>query len=719
MVIDVIPPQLRNDNFRFCLVRSKRKVPFEKSWQKDSNYNYNSQELVRHLDAGGNIGVIAGYGNLLVIDADTLKIANKVKDVLSPTFSVRSGRGFHFYYICSDLHNLKQIKICDGDSPSHVFPRDHQVLVPPSIHPSGRRYEIDQDLAIAPISAEDILMCFREDTIMYSTIYNNKKVIDNNKINIDINKVLAHFNVSGLTNNGVELYGSHPIHGSTNGNNFWVNTETNNWFCFRCQSGGSSLHLIAVLGKKVECHELNTRQLRGDLFVKVYELAKRNNLVTPQEIKKFRMTNVSNSLTVIADEKRNWLTIIEDFHNEWPFFFDRSRIWWIWNKQKMCYEHVDDIDMMNLIDDVFKSAITIRRKNKEEILEAMRRVGRRNIPIDLKNSIVQYIGGSVDLATGESLSPSPKMRYMNPLPWKLGESENTPTIDTLFLQWVGAKYVQTLYEIVAFCTTRKYFIHRLICLNGHGRNGKSSYIKLIEKLLGFDNYTSSSIERLTGGASRFEGSNLYGKLLCSIGELNFENKRNTSILKSLAGEDTQVAEFKKKNPFNFINYAKILIATNAVPSTKDKSDGWYSRWMCIDFPNQFAEKTDVLASIPDWEFENLVKKSIRIAKELWEKREFTNEGSIEERRARYEKRSNPVARFLVERCIKEQGTYCLLNDFMVEFEEFCDAEKIQYRPTRQEIGKQLSKDFDHERKRMGNEEKQTVYFGFILRSRNK
>ena len=93
-----------------------------------------------------------------------------------------------------------------------------------------------------------------------------------------------------------------------------------------------------------------------------------------------------------------------------------------------------------------------------------------------------------------------------------------------------------------------------------------------------------------------------------MGETNFNEMSRTSKLKKLTGGDLIGFEYKNKNPFEAKNYAKILIATNSLPTTSDKTLGFYRRWMIIDFPNQFSEKKDILKDIPEEEYESLALK---------------------------------------------------------------------------------------------------------------
>ena len=64
------------------------------------------------------------------------------------------------------------------------------------------------------------------------------------------------------------------MHGSTNNNNFVVHPEKNVWHCFRCQTGGGALSLIAVLEGVIQCNEAVAGGLRGDKFTETLRLVK-------------------------------------------------------------------------------------------------------------------------------------------------------------------------------------------------------------------------------------------------------------------------------------------------------------------------------------------------------------------------------------------------------------------------------------------------------------
>jgi len=359
-----------------------------------------------------------------------------------------------------------------------------------------------------------------------------------------------------------------------------------------------------------------------------------------------------------------------------PCFYDKSRTWWLWNWSETKWERVDETDILNAID---KQATinTINSKEKNEMLEALKQVSRLNIPIPIGQQTIQFKNKIINVLTGETQRATPSLFVTNPIPWDLDINGfyDTPIIDKIFEEWVGKEHIQTLYEILAYCLIPDYPIHRIFCFIGGGMNGKSCFLNLLRKFIGGSNCCSTELDTLL--QSRFEVTRLHKKLVCQMGETNFSEINKTSVLKKLSGGDLIGFEYKNKDPFEEVNYAKILIATNNLPSTSDKTIGFYRRWMIIDFPNQFSEKKDILADIPDEEYRALAVKCSLILKDLLEKREFTNEGSVEDRMKKYEDHSNPLEKFLREFTIEDYDGLIWKHEFSKKLNAWCKQNRFR------------------------------------------
>lgn len=365
----------------------------------------------------------------------------------------------------------------------------------------------------------------------------------------------------------------------------------------------------------------------------------------------------------------NYLDNAKKFYDVCPYFYDKSGMFMVWNEILSKYEEWSDIKIMDTFDIIlgFKGQ-TISSSIKNNTLEAMKRIGLRKQPKDAPKKWIQFKDKAYSIKSGNIYDVTPDYFFCNPIPWEFGDTEDTPTMDKLFGEWVGEKYVPTLYELIAYCCYTDYPIQLLFCLIGSGRNGKGCFLKIIDKFIGKDNVISTSLDLLSGNnKSRFESSKLYKKLVALVGETNFGILNNTSLIKQLTGGDKIGFEKKGKDPFDDYSYAKIIIASNSLPTTQDTSDGFFRRWFIIDFQNEFPEGKDITKTIPEYEYNNLAKKVCKILQNILETGTFTNQGEIDQRKKNYIFASNPIQLFINNCCVVDDSVFCLANELYIAY----------------------------------------------------
>lgn len=371
----------------------------------------------------------------------------------------------------------------------------------------------------------------------------------------------------------------------------------------------------------------------------------------------------------------NKIAMAERFYDIQPIYYDFGGMFWLWNNGTKSWYQVDETTLCNCIYNSL-GVNTVESTERNEILQALKQIGRMYRPQELPITWIQFKNGIVDINNeGLLMNATPEYFTVNPIPWNIGNSNETPTIDKIFTEWVGEDRKKTLYEILSYCLLSDYPIGRIFCFIGAGLNGKSKFLGLLRKFIGETNCCSTELDTLIN--SRFEITRLYKKLVCQMGETNFNEISKTSVLKKLTGQDLIGYEYKNKTPFEAMNYAKILISTNNLPTTSDKTIGFYRRWMIIDFPNQFNEKKDILKDIPEVEYENLAYKCIQILKELLIKKEFHKEGSIDERMKRYEDHSDPLEKFMKEFTEEEPNSHIWKFEFEKKLKEWCKENRFR------------------------------------------
>jgi len=456
----------------------------------------------------------------------------------------------------------------------------------------------------------------------------------------------------------------------------------------------------AIKEEKVETQEeRNKKYSNTENYKKIIEMLN-------EDVKKYGIIDKDGAMYMdsgLQKQKIGQVNEVTDFINNYfdkedlakkiwkvkPYFYDKSKMWWLWSKLESRWERADEKDILIMVKGK-STADTITSKEKLEIIEAMMQFGRQKIPKPIEKNWVQFKGTIVDIKTGDEFPATPDYFATNPIPWELHKERfvNTPVIDKIFEEWVGKDRVKTLYQILSYCLIPDYPIHRIFCFIGGGMNGKSCFLTLLRRFIGSSNVCSTELDTLI--ASRFEITRLHKKLVCQMGETNFNEIGKTSQLKKLSGGDLIGFEYKNKDPFEETNYAKIIIATNNLPTTTDKTVGFYRRWSIIDFPNQFSEKKDILEDIPEEEYKILAVKCLGLLKDLLETKTFHKEGTIKERKEKYESKSNFLESFIKEFTEEDLNNYITKADFNKKFIDWC-KENRHREMSETSIGLQMKK----------------------------
>lgn len=382
-----------------------------------------------------------------------------------------------------------------------------------------------------------------------------------------------------------------------------------------------------------------------------------------------KITKLQEEIEIGIKKEFDIIQACETIIEHQPIFYDKSGNWWAWNKELLIWEIVDEIEIISGLKNSLKDINEILRNNiYSQFFRSLKVVSRCLNLKELNKEWLQFKNVIINYKTGETLKPSSEYFLTNSVPHNLGESEETPVINKLIKEWVGEEYTECVYDIFAYLLLREYPIQRIIVFLGSGSNGKGSFLRLMRGLLGINNCCSTDLDKLS--QNRFETANLYNKLLCEIAETNITNLKHTSTLKRLTGGDLISAEFKGKNSFQFENYAKLIVASNSLPMTSDRTDGFYRRWLIIDFPNKFEDGKEITDEVSEEEYENLCLKLVKRLPGLLERGKFAGEGNVNARRNKYEEKSNPLKAFLDEFYEKDYAGSVPKWEFTEDFKQF-------------------------------------------------
>jgi putative DNA primase/helicase len=315
----------------------------------------------------------------------------------------------------------------------------------------------------------------------------------------------------------------------------------------------------------------------------------------------------------------------------------------------------------------------------------------------------------INLITGETRPHSPDFMVTMQIPVsyrKMSDSSNTQFLCPKIMKFLheivsDRRDIDTILDFIAYCLWREMKFHKLLILNGEGRNGKGTLCKLITCFLGREHVSSESLDQLLNG--RFSPSQLNGKLVNIDADTSKEISKKLGILKKLTGDDMISAEEKFKSPFNFVNHAKLIQVTNILPEIKEDTIAIFSRLLIIDFSKTFIKNAnpDLIDELTTEEelsglLHILLKRLPRVLKTG-----ISYSKSIESLE-QYQLRINPVKNFadtylekVLESKIKKETVYN-------KFKEYCYKNKIMPKPENRFSQEMIKMGFEYRQLRDGS-----------------
>ena len=213
-----------------------------------------------------------------------------------------------------------------------------------------------------------------------------------------------------------------------------------------------------------------------------------------------------------------------------------------------------------------------------------------------KSNCVCFVNGVLDMSTFDLIPHNPHFHLLSGRNVKWDEDAESPTFEK-YLHDVfrddddRAEKIQFVTEWLGLCLIPDTSFEKFVVCVGEGGNGKSVLLKLMPELLGLENVYSAPIERL---GNRRALAELDGKLLLTSSEINENTVMDDGILKQIVSGDTIEAERKYEDPFTFVPYTRIMLATNHLPKLHDVTHAFFRRLVMLKFNRNFtADEMDL------------------------------------------------------------------------------------------------------------------------------
>ena len=203
---------------------------------------------------------------------------------------------------------------------------------------------------------------------------------------------------------------------------------------------------------------------------------------------------------------------------------------------------------------------------------------------------VLFKNGVYDLAEKKLKPHSPDYVISNLVPWDYKPNAYSELVDkTLDKLSCGDKQIRTLIEeCIGYCFYRDSKLGKCFILTGEKNNGKSTFIFMLNTLLGDDNYSSVDITNLARELDIASLANKLANIKDDISD-NYMEGLNVSLFKQVATGNRCRGKFLYQDPFDFYPYATLIFSANSIPRIKDTTGAVTKRMVIIPFNAVFTK----------------------------------------------------------------------------------------------------------------------------------
>ncbi|WP_100213325.1 phage/plasmid primase, P4 family [Methylorubrum extorquens] len=244
---------------------------------------------------------------------------------------------------------------------------------------------------------------------------------------------------------------------------------------------------------------------------------------------------------------------------------------------------------------------------------------------------------------------------------------------------------------------------------GSGANGKSTFLKIIQELMG-DYGTSipsnSFMVSKFGNDKTDDIASLNGRRFVSASEGEIGQKLAVSKVKLMTGGDTISCRPLYGQYFNLKPEFKIWFGTNDLPVIQGGDEAIWRRIHLIDFPVSFteAQRDGGLFDRLKLELPGILNWALQGVQELGEmKNDFLNPpASVRNETNRYRSDSDTVATFVEVGCDRVEGAIVMMNVLHEAYIRWCDISGLESLSSGL-FGKELNRlGFSVKRRKEGN-----------------
>ena len=285
--------------------------------------------------------------------------------------------------------------------------------------------------------------------------------------------------------------------------------------------------------------------------------------------------------------------------------------------------------------------------------------------------------GVYDMETKQLLPQSPEYRFTYQFPVIYNTEAKCPKTLAFLEQVLTDEQIPIIQEWLGYYFYRIYCFKKAVIFVGSGDTGKTTLLEMIIHLLGKENISSVSLQKMAG--DKFAGAHMYEKHGNLVDELSAKDISDTGNFKVATGGGSISGEYKFGNQFSFLNFSKLTFACNKIPDIKDFDDeAYFNRWMIIRFEKIIEKKIPnfIKTLTTEEERSGLFNYAMEGLERLLQQEKFSYIKSAIETKLEMMRSGSSIAIFSAEKISQEVGAEISKEEMYDEYTKFCTENEL-------------------------------------------
>lgn len=272
--------------------------------------------------------------------------------------------------------------------------------------------------------------------------------------------------------------------------------------------------------------------------------------------------------------------------------------------------------------------------------------------IACKNGVLNIVAGELTLANKNEFNTIH-------IPWRWNpDPEPSSSIIEFMAQISGgdANKIQFLYEVAGYCLLKRNLYRKFFIFQGPGGTGKSTFQRLITKLVGEQNCSYI-------GLNNFDNDYFLAKLVNKLVNLDDDAVDGKSLddsgrFKSVTAGERITARPIREAPRDFIPFCTCIFNCNKLPRIMDTTTGLYSRIIIVELNNVIKKPIPKFEEmLTDKDMEYFLYKAVKAIGEVIERNGFTINTTSQALLQRFKCRQSAVNEWLFDTGMKMRDVH--------------------------------------------------------------